>query len=106
MKNENFITNILTLTSAGFLIFVTGLLIYFFRDYAAKYIRYFMPIPPLAVAAYIYVYNMFENFQGELPSSSLEVAKELSTAILIAALFFAVFTVLLLVFISIMKRFI
>lgn len=104
MKNDGFLTNILTLAGAGLLILLTGLSLYFFRDFFARYIRFFLPIPPLAVAAYIYVYNMFEHFNGQLPPSSWETVKDVSVNVMISLTFFTLFTVLLILLIGFLKK--
>jgi len=106
MKDDAFITNILTLAGAGLLVLLTGLSLFFFRDFFARYIRFFLPIPPLAVAAYIYVYNLFEHYNGRLPSGGMVVAKDLLLNVLISAVFIILFTVLLILIISLLKRFI
>ncbi len=104
MKNETFITNILTLAVAGLLILITGITFYFFRDIFSKNVRFFMPIPPLAVAAYIYVYNMFDHFGGELPANILETAKDLGLSIVLTTSFFSAFAVVMVFLIHFLKK--
>ncbi len=104
MKNDTFLTNILTLSAAGLFILITGLTLYFFRDSFSRYIRFFLPIPPLAVAAYIYVYNLFEHFKGSLPDNPMIVAKDVATGIAVASIFFTIFTILLVLSINLVRK--
>lgn len=106
MKNDTFLTNILTLASAGLLILLTGLSLFFFRGFFARYIRFFLPIPPLAVAAYIYVYNMYDQFGGRLPARSLDLVKDVAINVLISFTFLTVFTILLIFMIDFLRKFI
>ena len=105
MKNDSFITNILTLSAAGFLILLTGVGLYFFRDTFTRYVRFFLPIPPLAVAAYIYVFNMYEVFNGDLSGNKREVLQDVLTSIVSAGLFFTTFTVSLILLIHFLRRY-
>jgi len=50
MQDEILKVNILSIIAAGFLMLLTGLLLYFFRDIVTKNVRFFLPIPPLGVA--------------------------------------------------------
>lgn len=106
MKDESFITNILTLSAAGFLILLTGIGLYIFRDTFTRYVRFFLPIPPLAVAAYIYVFNMFEIYKGDLSANRAEVIQDILTSIISAGLFFTTFTVSLILLIHFLRRYI
>jgi hypothetical protein len=87
--------NILSIAGIGLLMLVTGLLLFVFRDSIAQYRRFFLPIPPLGVAAYVFVFNVFDHYNGKLPESpGLTLLEVLSGTALAAAVFF-VFTLLL-----------
>jgi hypothetical protein len=97
-------TNMLSIAVAGFLIMLTGITLYLFRDEISDNVRFFMPIPPLGVAAYIFVFNMYNHYEGNLPGGSWATAKELFISTAIASVSFGVFALLILVIISFIKR--
>ncbi len=97
-------TNILSIAAAGLLILLTGLVLYFIRDEISENVRFFMPIPPLAVAAYIFVFNMYSHYEGNLPEGNWTAAKEILYSTAIAALSFGVFALLIVVIVNFIKR--
>jgi len=62
--------NILSIAGIGLLMLLTGLLLFVFQDSIAQHRRFFLPIPPLGVAAYVFVFNLFDHYNGKLPESS------------------------------------
>ncbi|RAM03882.1 hypothetical protein DO021_00185 [Desulfobacter hydrogenophilus] len=58
-------------------------------------IRYFLPIPPIGVAAYIFVFNLFKSYDGRLPEKTMVVASEIFISTAISSLIFFAFTVFL-----------
>ena len=104
MNQELLKINILSIAVAGFLILLTGVVLYFFRDYVSDNVRFFMPLPPLAVAAYIFVFNMYRHYGGALPSEIWGTVKEILYSTAIATIAFGVFTILLIVIIDYVKR--
>lgn len=96
--------NTLSIAVAGFLILLTGIILYFFRNDISDNIRFFMPLPPLAVAAYIFVFNLYSHYDGTLPEGTWGTAKEIIYGTAVAAIAFGVFTVLLVVIIDYFKR--
>ena len=86
--------NILSIAGAGLLTFVLGIALYLFRDQAAPHLRFFLPIPPLAVAAYVFVFNMYRYHQAALPTGQ-GLARDLLVATGVAALVFGGFSLLL-----------
>ena len=104
MNPELLKTNILSIAVAGLLILLTGIVLYLFREQIAGNVRFFMPIPPLAVAAYIFVFNMYNHYDGRLPEGEWVAAKEILYSTAIAALSFGVFAILILSIILISKR--
>lgn len=97
-------TNTLSIAVAGLLILLTGITLYLFRDEVYDNIRFFMPIPPLAVAAYIFVFNMYSHYDGNLPPGNWAAVKEILYSTAIAAIAFGVFATLIVVIINFIKR--
>ncbi|HLC05279.1 MAG TPA: hypothetical protein VJK02_19775 [Anaerolineales bacterium] len=91
MNDDMIKINTLTIAASGIMMLLTGLSLLLFRDAVSRNIRYFLPIPPIGVAAYIFVFNMFRAYGGSIPGSTLETIRELTTSTLIMALVFAAF---------------
>jgi hypothetical protein len=104
MEQEVLKTNLLSIAVAGLLMALTGILLYLFRNELSGNVRYLMPIPPLGVASYIFVFNMYQYYSGNLPGSSLATVKEILISTAVAAFFFGIFSLLLVVIISLIKR--
>ena len=77
MEQEVLKTNLLSIAVAGLLMALTGILLYLFRNELSGNVRYLMPIPPLGVASYIFVFNMYRYYSGNLPGSLLATVKEI-----------------------------
>jgi hypothetical protein len=99
-------TNIILIAGAGLLIFLTGLSFLFFRDIVSKNIRYFLPLPPIGVAAYVYVNHFYQHNNGDIPVKVTDFFKEVFTSIGIASISFAFFVVLLILFVDTVRKYI
>lgn len=104
MQKDLNLTIIILIAGAGLIIFLTGLGFLFFRDFVSKNIRYFLPLPPVSVAAYIYVYNLYQHNNGVLPEKISEVLEELFISVGITTFSFAAFTGLLILFVSAVRK--
>ena len=104
MNPEVLKTNMLSIAVAGLLILLTGITLYLFRDEIYDNVRFFMPIPPLAVAAYIFVFNMYSHYDGNLPEGTWAAAKELLYSTAIATIAFGFFALLIMVIVNLVKR--
>ena len=104
MNPEVLRTNTLSIAVAGLLIVLTGIILYVLRDGISDNVRFFMPIPPLGVAAYIFVFNVYSHYDGQLPEGVWVAAKEILYGTAIAAISFGVFAWLILVIINFIKR--
>jgi hypothetical protein len=104
MEDEILKTNILSITVSGLLILITGALFLIFRSVLSKNLRFFLPIPPLGVAAYIFVFNMYVYYGGDLPDNRWETVKEILSSIAVSSIIFGIFTVLLVISISSLRR--
>ncbi len=104
MEEEALRTNLLAIMIAGLLMLFTGVLLYVFRGYVSANVRYFLPIPPLGVAAYIFVFNLYNFFGGKMPEGSWAVPREIMLGTLIAAVTFALFSCVTIFMINLIKR--
>ena len=91
MNDEMLKVNILTITVAGFLMLLTGVFLYMFRNFVYDNLRFFLPIPPLGVAAYIFVFNLFNYYRGDLPGNVWDTARELIYSAVASGVVFCVF---------------
>ena len=92
MESELIRVNILSIAASGLVLLLAGLALYVLRDSLAKYLRYFLPVPPIAVAAYVYVFNMFRFYNASLPSGPLATLRELFYGTLVATVAFGLFS--------------
>jgi hypothetical protein len=97
-------TTILSIIIMGFVITLAGIALYYWRDLVAQHMRYLLPIPPIGVAAYVFVYNMFAKYDGNLPGTTTDVLKEIFWASVISGGFFVVFTILLVFLANVTKN--
>ncbi|MBT3225697.1 MAG: hypothetical protein HN580_21665 [Deltaproteobacteria bacterium] len=104
METYFFKTNMLAIIFCGLTMAFLGFFVFFFKDSVAPNIRYFLPIPPVGVAAYIFVFNMFRKYNGQFPTSLFKVASEISIATIISAAFFLVFSIVLTIFILLVNN--
>lgn len=104
MNTEVLKINMLAIAIAGLLILLTGITLYIFREQIAGNVRYFLPVPPLGVAAYIFVFNMYNHYDGHLPEGNWIAAKEIIYGTVIAATSFGLFTLLIMGLITFLKR--
>ena len=104
MENEVIKTNLIAIAVFGFLTMLSGIILYFFRASIAGNIRYLMQIPPLGVAAYIFAFNLFRYYNGSLPDSFANTAREIVYSTLISAGIFFIFTVMFVLIIGLIDR--
>jgi len=102
MENEILKINILAIAISGLLMLAAGVVLYYFKGYVAGGMRFFLPIPPIGVAAYIFVFNMFKHYNCCVPDRSVMIS-ELLMATLASSFFFALFTAILMVLINFLK---
>ena len=104
MEEDSIIINILSIAGAGLILLITGIVFLFFKDLIDKHIQYFLPVPPIAVAAYIFVYNLYQQRAVQLSEKLFEILKEVLMSVGIVSVSFAVFTVLLILFIDVFRK--
>ncbi len=104
MENEILKINILSITISGLLMMLAGIVLYYFKEsLAGGMIRFFLPIPPIGVAAYIFVFNMFKHYQCTTPSKSIMMS-EILVATFLSGLFFFIFIAVLIPLIGLIKN--
>ena len=80
----------------GLAIFLSGIFFYIFRDSVSRYIHYILPVPPIGVAAYVFVFNLYVKFGGNLPTGMRPLAKEVVLATVASAVVFLICSLLIL----------
>lgn len=101
MENEILKINILSIAVSGLLMLFSGIGLYYFKlAFTSGGIRYFLPIPPIGVAAYIFVFNLFKSYDGRLPEKTMAVVSEIFISTAISSLIFFAFTVFLVIIIG------
>ena len=100
METEVIKTNLLAIAVSGFLTMLAGIALYYFRGSISTNIRYLLQIPPLGVAAYIFAFNLFRYYNGNLPDNSWITVKEIVISTLVSGGVFLIFTVLFVVIID------
>ena len=85
MESEVLKTNLLAIAVSGFLTMLAGIILYIFRGSIAANIRYLLQIPPLGVAAYIFAFNLFRYYNGNLPDNLALTVKEIIYSTLVSA---------------------
>ncbi len=104
MESEVIKTNLLAIAVSGFLTMLAGIILYLFRGSISVNIRYLLQVPPLGVAAYIFAFNLFRYYNGNLPDNIGLIAKEIITSTLISAGIFFIFTVMYVLIIGFVDR--
>ena len=94
MEKDLLRANLLAIAVSGLLMLLSGLLLYAFREGVARHVRFFLPVPPIGVAAYIFVFNMFRHYDGRLPHSVWDTLREVALSTGLFALIFCVFVVI------------
>lgn len=97
--------NLLAVVGFGVLVALLGMVLYVFREMLADYIRFILPIPPLSVAAYVFVINFFRQYSGKLPDDPLIVFRELFMATAVAALVFGLLSVWLILLLDYARQY-
>jgi hypothetical protein len=100
MQDDSTLINILSIAGAGLIILLTGLSFLFFRDFITKNIRLFLPIPPIGVAAYIYIVNLYQHHNGDLTDRFSATIGEILLSVGIVSLTYTAFIVVLILFIN------
>jgi hypothetical protein len=101
MNNEILIkTLILTITFMGIAIFISGMIALFYRGAVGPYVHLILPIPPIGVAAYVFVFNFFMRYGSNGPANLRRVVMELTMATLTSAVVFLFCSVVIILLVS------
>ncbi len=92
MQIEAVRNNLIIIASMGFAMFLVGLILYSNATRIAPYMRYLLPLPPISVAAYIYVLNIV----GAEGDRTLNIGQDLLMETAIGTISFVLITLLLL----------
>jgi len=97
-------TTILSIIFMGLVILLAGVALLVWKNQVAPYMRYLLPIPPIGVASYVFVYNMFSKYGGTKPGPLSDIFREILWASTISSVFFFVFTVVLVFMVDSLKH--
>ncbi|ESA33931.1 hypothetical protein N836_01325 [Leptolyngbya sp. Heron Island J] len=84
--------NLIVIASMGFTIFAIGLILYKYSALVSPYMRYLLPLPPISVAAYIYVLDIVKGNENR----TLNIVQDLLMQIFIGTLSFTLVALMLL----------
>jgi len=96
-------TTILSVIFMGVVILLAGIALLLWKNQIAPHMRYLLPIPPIGVASYVFVYNMFSHYGGTRPGAFTDIAKEIVWASGISSVSFFVFTLILVFMVDLIK---
>jgi hypothetical protein len=102
MSDELLKTNLLTISLIGGLLALLGLALYFVHASVASYVRYLLPLPPVAVAAYVFAFNYFKDVVQ--PTTSWGIIKEVFSATLVAMSAFFCLSLIAILLISLIRH--
>lgn len=88
--------NMLSIILAGALLTIVGIILYFTRSYISYYTRYFLPLPPISVAAYVFVFNMFKYFNTQIPTFTVALIDVLLSTLVVGVAFLSFVTLMIL----------
>jgi len=96
-------TTILSIVFMGVVIVLAGIASLYWKDQIAPHMRYLLPIPPIGVASYVFVYNMYSKYGGTRPGPLADSIKEIVWASGISSLSFFIFTLILVFMVDLSK---
>ena len=70
-------TTILSIIFMGVVILLAGIALLCWKNQVAPHMWYLLPIPPIGVASYVFVYNMFSKYGGTPPGPFADIVKEI-----------------------------
>ncbi|MBT4089345.1 MAG: hypothetical protein HN580_15360 [Deltaproteobacteria bacterium] len=105
MNSETLVkTLILTISFMGIAIFISGMIAIFYREAIGPYVHLILPIPPTGVAAYVFVFNLFQKFEDGVTSNLGTVMIEVTRATVISAVVFLFCSVVIILLVSVVNK--
>ena len=94
---EDFKPKILLITAAGAAMFIVGMALFAFTEHVEPYLRFFLPLPPLSVAAYIYILNKptITRSDPTVPGKRQALVMDVLTETVVGTLVFVVLSLLI-----------
>lgn len=88
---------ILLIAALGAAMFIFGMVLVVLTDQVAPYTRYLLPLPPISVAAYIYILNklLITPDDPTIPGERKVLAKDALTQILVGTLVFLLLSIMM-----------
>lgn len=81
---------------------LAGVILFVFQGQTLVPLRYFLPIPPIAVAAYVFVFNLIKDYSG-LPQNSTLLAIEVAKSTIITGAIYGLITSLIVLSMKILE---
>jgi hypothetical protein len=103
MSSEILKTTILSIIVMGVVILLAGIALLCWKNQVAPHMRFLLPIPPIGVASYVFVNNMFSKYGGTCPRTFSHIIKEIVWASAISSISFFVFTLILMFTVILLK---
>lgn len=94
---EDIKPKILLITAAGAAMFIVGMLLLAFTEQVEPYLRFLLPLPPLSVAAYIYLLNKLAITRSDptVPGKRQALVMDVLTETVVGTLVFVVLSLLI-----------
>jgi hypothetical protein len=83
--------NFIILAMTGFFLGLVGIFLHLGRSHLSNYPHLLLPLPPLAVASYVFCLNLV-RYNGNVPEFGTFM-KELGLLILVSSIFFLIFSI-------------
>ena len=96
--------NILTMAASGIAIAVVGLLIYFFRKSLYDFMPFILALPPIGVAAYVYLFRLLSQKTAAKDSGYSLSFPDIMLGGLLTGLAFIFFCLLIMALVSLLKK--
>ena len=96
--------NILTMAASGIAIAVAGLIIYFFRKSLPSFMPFILALPPIGVAAYVYLFRLLSQKTASNDNGYGLSFPDILLGGLLTGLAFIFFCLLIMAFVSLLKK--
>lgn len=104
LRDEIVILNILTIILSGLALVIAGVAMLLFREQIMPYFKYLLPIPPISVGVYVFVFNLFKDGGGKEGAAWHLVLLEVVKASLVASFSFFIIAFFMALVIKVLMR--